>query len=297
MPQRPPADVPADVDMDVDLVMALLQAQHPDLAHLPLCWLAEGWDNTLYRLGDDLLVRLPRRRAAAALLEAEREWLPALAPQLPFPVPAAVRRGDPGSGYPYPWAITPWLGAEVAAEGALDPAGIAADLGRFYAALHRPAPRDAPHNLLRGVHVATRGAALLARLPGLADQVDVRALEARWRACAGAPPWQGPPVWCHGDLHPFNLLVAEGRVAAVIDWGDLHQGEPAPDLAALWMLLDRAQHGGAWSEAGAPDAATLLRAEAWAIYFGVALCDAGRNGAGAAFTAVGMRTLARILGP
>src|SRR5262245_2189646 len=147
----------AEVSVSPELVRRLLAAQQPDLAHLPVQPMAHGWDNLMYRLGGELAVRLPRRAAAARLIMHEQRWLPAIAPRLPLPVPAPVRTGRPALGYPWPWSIVPFLPGQMAArEPPADPAGAAASLGGFLAALHAPAPADAPVNPIRGIPLAGR---------------------------------------------------------------------------------------------------------------------------------------------
>jgi aminoglycoside phosphotransferase (APT) family kinase protein len=141
----------ADVNIDARLVRALLDEQHPDLANLPLFDVETGWDNVVYRLGDDLAVRLPRRAIAAALVDHEQRWLPELAPGLPLPVPTPVRIGRPGCGYPWSCTVTRWLtGQTAAAMPSYDPLIAANELGAFLCAFHRPAPSDAPRNRVRG---------------------------------------------------------------------------------------------------------------------------------------------------
>ena len=161
------------------LVRALLSEQHPDLAELPLVELAAGWDNLIYRLGDALTVRLPRRAVSAALVEHEQRWLPELAVGLPLPVPVPLRVGVPGCGYPWRWTIGPWLPGRPAE---LDPPEdlelAATGLGGFLAALHRPAPVDAPHNPYRGVPLAERSDRLVAGLVHQADGRSQRLLDA-----------------------------------------------------------------------------------------------------------------------
>src|SRR6185312_10300552 len=157
-------DIPAhDVEITDTLARSLLSAQHPDLADLPLRRIANGWDNVVYRLGDDLALRLPRRKAAHQLLLHEVRWLPFLAPRLPLPIPAALRRGRPNAAYPYHWAVVPWFdGASAAELTAGERDHYAGELGRFLRALHVPAPADAPRNPVRGVPLATRSAAFAA---------------------------------------------------------------------------------------------------------------------------------------
>ncbi len=140
----------AEVDITDDLVRALLVDQHPDLADLPLAPLAFGWDNAIFRLGDELVVRLPRRRLGADLVEHEHRWLPGLAQGLPIPIPAPLRAGAPGCGFPWRWSVCPFFDGDVAADVTLAaPTADARRLGRFIAALHRPAPADAPVNEFR----------------------------------------------------------------------------------------------------------------------------------------------------
>lgn len=270
----------AEVAIDLPLVRSLLQEQHPDLAHLALIDAGEGWDNRLFRLGDDLGVRLPRRAISAALVEREQRWLPQLAPRLPLPIPVAHRVGRPGCGFPWSWSITSWFeGRTALVEPPEDPAATAVALGRFLAALHQRAPEGAPQNPWRGVPLAERADRLSEHLRQLGGFVDRTAVLRSWERSLSAPPWAGPPLWIHGDLHPGNLLIAEGRLTAVIDFGDLTAGDPATDLAIMWMLLPPAVRSAfveaARSEFDPMDDATLLRARGWALVFGlayVALC-------------------------
>jgi aminoglycoside phosphotransferase (APT) family kinase protein len=224
--------------VEAALVRSLLAEQHPDLAGLPLTAAAEhGWDNAVFRLGAELAVRLPRRPLAVPLLAHELRWLPVLAPRLPLPVPAVVRTGVPGSGYPWPWSVHRWIPGEPLGSGTAAVPGAGAALAEFLRALHTPAPADAPRNPYRGIPLAERlprGAQDAAELVG-------RGLPAGpWlevlRRAAAAPAFAGAPHWCHGDLHTANVLRQGSRIAGVIDFGDLGAGDPAVDLAIAWML-------------------------------------------------------------
>jgi len=285
----------AEVDVDEELVQALLAAQHPDLAGLPLRLLANGWDNVSYRLGTDLVVRLPRREVAAVLLEHEQRWLPVLAPRLPLPIPAPVRIGRPQGTYPWSWSVVPWLVGESAAVTPLrDPTATAAVLGGFLRALHQPAPGDAPRNPWRGVALAERAPSVYERAKLLAQQVDT--IVALWEGVVRTPPWPGPAVWLHGDLHPGNILVRNGCVSAVLDFGDLTSGDPATDLSVAWMLLPpsaRAAFRASSREASnAIDDDTWMRARGWALALGLVFLAARDD---AVLTAVGRVTIDAVL--
>jgi aminoglycoside phosphotransferase (APT) family kinase protein len=190
----------ADVEVSADLVRRLLVDQHPDLARLPVEFLANGWDNELYRVGDGLVARLPRRALGAEIIKNEQRWLPGLAPRLPLPIPYPERTGVPACGYPYSWSVVPYLpGVPAAQASSFDPAGAAAAVGGFLGALHVPAPADAPANPFRGVPLAARAgifAASLALLTGQAgrDHIDRDAVLRVQEAALAAPGYHDPPV-------------------------------------------------------------------------------------------------------
>lgn len=262
------ADRPApEVRVDEGLVRRLLQSQHPDLASQPLRLLDRGWDNTNFRLGDDLIVRLPHRRAAAELIANEQRWLPELAPRLPIPIPAPVRSGHCQDGYPWSWSITPWFPGDVAARAPLvDPAADAARLGEFFAALHQPGPADAPTNPYRGHPVDALRRRFFDNLAKLDASIDSAALATVFETACDAPA-SSERRWMHGDLHTRNMIVADGRLAAVIDWGDICAGDPACDLAGALMLVpDHLDVVAATAGATEP---TWQRARGWAAHFAV----------------------------
>lgn len=289
---------PADWPIDAALVRRLLAAQAPDYAGLPLRPFAGGWDNALFRLGDDLLVRLPRRAVALPGAAAEAAWLPRIAPTLPVAVPLPVRLGAPDAAFEHPWSIVRFLPGEPAALVPPGRRGAAADaLARFLLALHRPAPADAPRNPWRSIPLTDQGTherltRRLDRLPPTARE----ALADRWTRWSAAPAWPGPPLWLHGDLHPLNLLLDPGGgLAGVLDWGDLCAGDPACDLAAPWLLFDapgRARCQAALAASGTYDAAVADRARAWALH--LALIFATECDDLPALRAVGLRTCALL---
>jgi aminoglycoside phosphotransferase (APT) family kinase protein len=266
---------PSEVAIDASVVRGLLQEQHTDLAHLVLVDVGEGWDNRLFRLGDDLAVRLPRRAASAALIEHEQRWLPLLAPRLPLPIPVPVRLGRPGRGFPWSWNIVRWFtGQSAALAPPEDPSATAVVLGRFLRALHQPAPLDAPHNPWRGIPLAARAEALQTHLQRVNGFVDRGAVLDLWTRVLSASPWSGPPLWIHGDLHPGNLLVDGGGLSAVIDFGDLAAGDPATDLSVSWMLLPASARASLFASARGRfnpiDDDTRTRARGWALALGLA---------------------------
>lgn len=264
----------AEIDVTVGLVRQLLAHQHPDLAQRPPEFVANGWDNAIFRLGDDLCVRLPRRRVAARLVDHEQRWLPALAALLPIPVPAPVRIGTPAHGYPWSWSVCPWFDGEPAADTALaQPRHEAQRLGAFLAALHHPAPPEvSPNPFLRGGPVGALDARFRENVEQLDDPPLVARLLARWEQVASVEEWDGPGVWVHGDLHTANVVVSGRAIGAVIDFGDIAAGDPAVDLAIAWMLFEEDGRSVFRNAAGVDfpiDDATWSRAEAWALHFAV----------------------------
>ena len=235
--------------------------------------------------------RLPRRAAGAPLILGEQRWLPVLAPSLPLPIPAPVRLGRPGEGYPYAWSLVPWFSGTPADLAPPDgDQGVA--LAGFLRALHRPPPADAPRNPFRGVPLADRAEAVAARMDRLGALVGAEARRI-WDDALGAPV-DGPETWLHGDLHGRNVLVEAGRIRAVIDWGDLCRGDPATDLAALWTLLPQAASRQAALGAYGASPASVRRARGWAVSFGVMLLDAGQVD-DPRLAAAGAATLARVV--
>lgn len=293
----------AEVEVSADLVRRLLADQHPDLARLPVEFLANGWDNELYRVGDRLVARLPRRALGAQIIKNEQRWLPGLAPRLPLPIPCPERTGVPACGYPYSWSVVPYLpGVPAAQASSFDPAAAAAAVGGFLGALHAPAPADAPANPFRGVPLAERAgtfAANLALLTGY-DYADCDAVLRVWDAALAAPGYGGPPAWLHGDLHPANILVNDGQVSGVIDFGDITAGDPAGDLSVAWMLLPPGCHASFWSAyqaaggaGGRVDDALRARARGWALNLAIVFLAHSEDNP--VLREVGRRTLSTVL--
>jgi aminoglycoside phosphotransferase (APT) family kinase protein len=295
----------AEVEVSADLVRRLLADQHPDLARLPVEFLANGWDNELYRVGDGFIARLPRRALGAEIIKNEQRWLPGLAPRLPLPIPYPERTGVPAHGYPYCWSVVPYLpGVPAAQASSFDPARAAAALGGFLGALHVPAPADAPANPFRGIPLAGRDASFAANLALLTSQagqdLDRDAVVRGWDAALATPGYDGPPLWLHGDLHPANILVNDGQVSGVIDFGDITAGDPANDLSVAWMLLPlrcRADFWSAYQAAGGswvrPGHALRARARGWALNFAIVyLANSEDN---PVLAEVGRRTLRAVL--
>lgn len=267
---------PAEVEIDTLLVSRLLAQQHPDLQHLSLEFIDAGWDNAMFRLGDRWAVRLPRRSIAAKLLENEQLWLPQLAKRLPIPIPIPDRIGIPSSIYPWHWSVIPWLPGKTADLAECDREQ-AERFAQFLKALHVPAPNNAPVNSYRGVPLSQRSQAIFDRMQRLEIQTNsiAPAIRSIWQEALKSPI-DVEPTWLHGDLHPRNILVENGRITGVIDWGDLTAGDRATDLAALWYLFpDRHWRKQAIAAYGTVSEATLNRAKGWAILFGIVLLDSG----------------------
>lgn len=289
----PAGTPPAEITITDATVRRLLTAQHPDLAALPLTPIGEGWDNAMFRLGDSLVVRLPRREAAALLIANEQTWLPALAPWLTLATPAPIRVGAPDAAYPWRWSIVRWIDGEAADIAPPHPRE-ALRLADFLRSLHRKAPSNAPVNAVRGVPLQARAAAVEERLARLrtSTQAITPDVDAAWRAALAAPV-STEACWLHGDLHARNILVHDGALAAIIDWGDVTSGDIATDLAAFWMLFEdpyiRAE---ALVRAGAAPA-DIARARGWAVLFGAVLLDTGLAD-NPRHAAIGAAALARV---
>ncbi|TXC99355.1 aminoglycoside phosphotransferase family protein [Streptomyces sp. ISID311] len=275
---------PSEIEITAELVRDLLHDQHPDLAGLPLKLGARGWDNQLWRLGDDLAVRLPWATLSAdALLRKEHEWLPALASHLPLPVPVPQRLSEPSERFPRPWIVTTWVPGTPADHAPATRAAEAADtLAAFLTALHRPAPDGAPAGRDRGGPLADHAEGFAQQLASATEMgliPDPDAVRAVWEDAVAAPDWTGPALWLHGDLHPANVLTADGTFCGVIAFGDLFAGDPACDLAAAWMLLpDGAVERFHAAYQPAPDPATLRRARGWAVWKALACLLIGEAG-------------------
>ncbi|ONK15374.1 aminoglycoside phosphotransferase family protein [Streptomyces sp. MP131-18] len=249
--------------IDDDLVRRLIAGQFPQWAGLAVERLPSGGTvNAMYRLGDDMVVRLPLMAGGAGDVSLERTWLPRLAPRLPTSIPEVLGGGQPAEGYPWPWSVYKWLAGENPAAGALsDPIALAGDLAGFVAAMRSITLPGAPQ-AHRGGPVASLDAATrtaIEELRGVPQEgVDCDAAAAVWEEALEAPGWNGPPVWLHADLMPGNLLVNGGRLTSVIDFGCLGTGDPACDLFPAWNLLP-ADGREAFREALGVDDATWIR--------------------------------------
>ncbi|MFJ7997980.1 aminoglycoside phosphotransferase family protein [Streptomyces sp. NPDC096310] len=263
-------------DIDEDLVRVLVREQHPDLADLDLRAVDGGWDNQMWRLGDELAVRMPRSPRAPTLLRAEHRWMPELAARLPLPVPVPVRVGEPSERFPRPWTIATWVPGEPADRTPVTRGPHAADaLAAFLGLLHQEAPAEAPVREDRGGPLAVRqgGEDMFQSVEGVDDKVrDV------WEDALAAPVWQGPPMWIHSDLHPANVVVADGTLTGVVDFGDVCAGDPATDLAAAWVLLPEGAATRFLDGYGHADEAMIRRARGWAVLRGLMLVSVGRAG-------------------
>jgi aminoglycoside phosphotransferase (APT) family kinase protein len=260
----------AETDIDETLILRLLENQAPHLAGLRAVKVRDGWDNAVWRLGDVLAIRITRRAVAVDLHRHEQRWLPVLAPGLPLPVPAPVIVGLPSTQFPWPWSVVPWFEGDVAALMSPHPREARA-LGAFLAALHVPAPDEVAPNPARGGPLASRQAAVTTWAEqALRSGNEALIAEAVGLFNAGLLAATATErVWIHGDLHPRNVLVDQGRLCAVLDWGDVTAGDAAADLAALWWLFDLDAHDDFWSGYRPVSPAMWHRARAWAAAFGL----------------------------
>jgi aminoglycoside phosphotransferase (APT) family kinase protein len=244
-----------ELDVDVGLVRRLLQAQFPAWSELPLePVLPRGTDHAIFRLGDELVVRLPRIGWAVGQPELEQEWLPRLAPHLTLAVPRPVALGAPGEGYPHRWAVHTWVPGEPAtAERIGDPVEAALDLARFVTALWRIDTADAPP-AGRGEPLSTRDEQTRIWLGRLDGVVDTAAVTEVWEAALAAPVWDGSPLWVHGDLDSRNLLAVDGRLSGLVDFGCLGVGDPACDVSTAWKMFPGETRDAFRAELGVDDA-------------------------------------------
>jgi aminoglycoside phosphotransferase (APT) family kinase protein len=277
--------VPQRRGVDVTTVRRLIATQFPQWAGLPVRPVAVGgWDNHTFHLGADMLVRLPSAAEYALAVAKEQRWLPVLAPHLPLPVPRPLAFGEPGAGYPHPWSVYRWIDGEPAATAAVqDLASFAVAAADFLAALQRVDPSGGPaaglHNWFRGGPLRTYEG-LLARALDPLDPLRDAVMEI-WDAALHAP-WDGQSMWFHGDVAPGNLLVRDGRLSAVIDFGTCGVGDPACDLAIAWTFLSGASQE-AFRDRLAVDPATWARGRGWALWKAVV------TGAGDGAEAAGAR--------
>lgn len=262
--------VPTRFPADVDLVRRLVSAQFPQWADLPIrAVVNEGWDNRTFHLGDEMSVRLPSAAPYALAVEKEHRWLPVLAPRLPLPIPLPLAKGAPGDGYPHAWSVYRWLDGEPATvENIADLTGFGVAVADFLAALQRVDPTDGPapgqHNWFRGGLVATYDPLTQRALETLDGHLDVDLAREIWQSALQAS-WDEHPVWFHGDVAQGNLLVRDGTLVGVIDFGTCGVGDRACDLAIAWTLLS-GESRKAFRDRLSVDPATWARGRGWALW-------------------------------
>jgi len=255
-----------ELEIDATLAGRLVADQFPEWADLPLRRIEpSGTVNAIFRLGDELSVRLPRRKGPTKPGSREFDWLPKLAPLLAVDVPVPIAQGRPSDDYPWFWEIHRWVDGETVPVEEIDAIQAARDLASLVGAMQQISPVGAPAG--RGVPLAERDQEIrywLARFHG-----DPSAT-AEWERALAAPPWDGAPVWHHGDLDMRNWLVRDGRISGVIDWGAMGVGDPACDVMVAWKLHSPAARD-VFREALPTDDATWERARGWVLSQAVAI--------------------------
>jgi aminoglycoside phosphotransferase (APT) family kinase protein len=258
------------ININKPLTHQLISSQFPQWAHLPITPVEPGgWDNRTFRLGEQMLMRLPSAAHYADKVQKEQYWLPKLAPLLPLPIPTPVAMGKPTDQYPFPWSIYRWIEGQTAShENISNPNQFAIDLAHFLRSLQRiditGGPLAGPHNFYRGGSLKTYDAETQEALIKLHDKFDTSIAEKIWYR-AIASKWHNPPVWIHGDIAPTNLLVKDGKLTAVIDFGGLGIGDPACDYAIAWTFFDNESRNTFRTTLGVDDE-TWNRARAWALW-------------------------------
>lgn len=261
---------PQRITIDTEQVERLIAEQFPQWAALPVTPVAvSGWDNATFHLGADMVVRLPTAAEYALAVEKEHEWLPVLAPQLPQPIPVPLTKGAPGAGYPFAWSVYAWIDGETASFGGVaDGVRFASDVSDFVVALRgvdvSGGPQPGTHNWFRGGTLRTFDPLAQNALRDLAGHVDTELAREIWAASLAAP-WDGVDTWFHGDLAQGNLLLADGALSAVIDFGTCGVGDPACDLAIAWTLLT-AEGREVFRERLSVDEASWARGRGWALW-------------------------------
>jgi aminoglycoside phosphotransferase (APT) family kinase protein len=252
------------------LASRLVAGQFPQWADLPVTRVEpDGNDNVTFRLGDEMSVRLPSADRYAPQVDKEHRWLPILAAQLPLSIPEPLAKGAPAYGYPWHWSIYRWLGGEPATiERIADLGRFATDLAEFLAALYRIGPAGGPppgkHNFFRGGPLSIYDVETREAITALDKEIDTQGPNEVWEAALAAT-WNGSPVWVHGDVNATNLLVADGRLSAVIDFGCSGVGDPACDLTIAWTFLFG--EGRETFQGRLPmDNATWARSRGWALW-------------------------------
>jgi aminoglycoside phosphotransferase (APT) family kinase protein len=255
--------------IDPALAERLVAEQFPQWADLPVTPVElDGWDNRTFRLGTELSIRLPTGDWYAKQVEKEQHWLPLLAPRLPLPIPVPVAQGEPSDGFPWPWSVYRWLeGAPAGVAGVRDLERFATDLGRFLAALYHvdcDGPPPGEHSFFRGGSLGVYEGETHAAIARLGDEVPRDAVLRVWED-AMRTRWDREPVWVHGDVAVGNLLVRDGRLAAVLDFGTSGVGDPACDLVIAWTFLSGPSRDRFRAELGV-DPATWSRGRGWCLW-------------------------------
>jgi len=255
-----------EVEVDDELVGSLLASQMPSLAHLPLVKVEPwGTDNAIWRLGSDLVVRLPRIHWAAGQVEFEALWLPRLAPYLPVAIPEPVAIGNPTNDYPFRWAVHRWIpGASATLERIDNPVAFALELADVLKRLQSVPSTDAPPATNRARPLAQYDKAARQMIESANNLIDARAALKVWEEALAAPPHLGPPVWVQGDLEG-NCLLQDGRLCGIVDWGSACAGDPAVDVQVVWSPLFTNESRHAFLDALGVDDATLARSRGAAI--------------------------------
>ena len=282
-----------DPPPDPELVRNLLADQAPNLADEPVVQLPGGRDNAAFRIGDDYIARLPLHGNSEPLMRTEQRWLPDLTRRLSIATSAPLVVGEPGHGYPYPWSVAHWIPGDTADRTAFDPGQAAEALLDLWRGLHHPAPEDAPTNPVRSVPLRDRVPRFREQVADL-DHPHGDSWISELEALSAVPVSPKPRVWCHGDLHPRNIVVDDRRVVGVIDWGDLHGGDPVVDYAAAWMMLPSEQRERVRRELDVADD-VWERARGWALVFGVLLMRIGTQDGDEPVRATGELALMRAM--